>query len=60
MIINLTIASLSPFLRDYVADIEVLEKVAVEILGRWAIKHSSIEVMWKIAVALSDKRQLVA
>ena len=59
VIINLTVASLSPFLREHVLDIEELEGMAISILERWAFRGSSVEIMLKVGIALRDKRQMV-
>ncbi|GKZ33460.1 hypothetical protein AbraIFM66950_003358 [Aspergillus brasiliensis] len=59
VIINLTVASLCPFLAEYLSDIEELEEVAVSLLKRWSSKGSSIEIILKIALALRDKRRMV-
>ena len=57
--IILTLASLSPFLKHLVPDIEELEQTALGFFHKWAFPGSSVESMRAIATTMSVKRSLV-
>ncbi|GLA90812.1 hypothetical protein AtubIFM57143_000419 [Aspergillus tubingensis] len=58
-LINLAVASLSPFLKEEVTDIDHLDDLAITILERWASDGSSRGIMLHVAKTIRDKRRMI-